>query len=253
MSANLRVHVVPVGFEVLRVTEPLIRMRADKAYFVRYRADDPAMRFYARVKNELESRYQHIAIEETFVDIWNLYSCLEAYREIIRQEQGNHVYFNVSTGTKITAMAGLLSCMLWDATPYYAKVAYPQARAQDIPTEQVDEPDILPIYEINKPKEELLLILGILKQNGGRMKKVNLIRKLEEEGIIKVRDESKTDLSRAAKHSQLRAMIEPLESSWRYIKVEASGRRSEVSLTEQGNTALNVFGSPRSDAHSIRS
>ncbi len=33
-----------------------------------------------------------------------------------------------------------------------------------------------------------------------------------------------------------------MESDWNYIRVEASGRRSEVFLTEQGRNALKIFG-----------
>jgi len=46
------------------------------------------------------------------------------------------------------------------------------------------------------------------------------------------------------KHSQLRAIIYPLEKEWGYVKVEYSGRRSEVILTEQGKAALRIFGAP---------
>lgn len=77
------------------------------------------------------------------------------------------------------------------------------------------------------------------------MRKAHLIEKLESLGIIRLRDERKSSLTEAAKHSQLRAIIEPLETEWKYVRVEASGRRSEVILTEQGKTALRIFGTQR--------
>lgn len=69
-----------------------------------------------------------------------------------------------------------------------------------------------------------------------------MIEKLEKLAVIRVRDERITELTDAAKHSQLRAILDPMESQWNYVKVEASGRRSEVSLTEQGEAPLRIFG-----------
>src|SRR3989344_5218468 len=106
MSVNLRIHIAPVGFEFLRVTEPLIRMQADKVYLITYEKDDKAAKFFSQIKKELGQKYRHIKVEEVFVDIWNLYDCIEKFREIILSEKNNHVYINVSTGTKITAIAG---------------------------------------------------------------------------------------------------------------------------------------------------
>jgi CRISPR/Cas system-associated protein Csm6 len=245
MSANLRIHIAPAGFEFRRVTEPLIRMQADKAYLVTYGTDDSARKFFVQIKKELAQNYKHIKVEEVFVDIWNLYDCIEKFREIISEEKkkGNHVYVNVSTGTKITSIAGMLSCMLWGAYPYYARVSYPFMKGTDIhPTEHVEEADLLPVYDVKRPKPELLLALGILKANHGRMRKARLIEKLEALGIIRLKDENRSVLTEAAKHSQLRAILNPLETEWKYIRIEASGRRSEVIITEQGETALRIFG-----------
>lgn len=242
MSANLRVHIAPVGYEFRRVTEPLIRMQADKVYLVTYESEDNATKFYIQIKKELAQKYKHIKVEEVFIDIWNLYDCIEKFREIILNEKGNHVYVNVSSGTKITAIAGMLSSMLWNATPYYAPVHYPSSTRIDIPTEQVLDPDILPTYDIRKPGKAEMLILSLLKSAGGKMRKSKLIAKLEDEKIIRIRDENVTDLTDAAKHSQLRAILDPMEKDWNFVVVESSGSRSEVSLTEQGDTALRIFG-----------
>ncbi len=243
MSANLRVHIAPVGFHILRVTEPLVKMQADKVYLVSFQREDSASKYFAQVKRKLSQDYKHVKIEEVFLAIWDLYDCIEKFREIILKEKGNHVYVNVSTGTKITAIAGMLSCMLWNATPYYAPVSYSKARDSEVrETEHVQDPDELPVYGINKPKPEYTLILNLLKENSGRMRKAHLIDRLGGVGIIGIRDESKSELTEAAKHSQLRAILEPMELEWKYVRIEASGRRSEVFITPQGEAALRIFG-----------
>ena len=243
MPANLRVHIAPVGFQFLRVTEPLITMQADKVYLVSYARDDDAAKFFKQIVKHLEDNYEHIKVEEVFLDIWDLYECIEKFREIILEERGNHTYINVSTGTKITAIAGMLACMLWGATPYYAPVSYPSPKESSVPqTEHVEEPDILPTYDINKPKREYMLVLNLIKEAGGRMRKAHLIEKLERLDVIRPKDEQKTEFTEGAKHSQLRAILKPMETEWKYVRVEASGRRSDVFLTDQGDAALRIFG-----------
>lgn len=243
MPTNLRVHIAPVGFQFRRITEPLISMQADKAYLVSYGREDDAANFFKQIVKHLEDNYEHIKVEQVFLDIWDLYACIGKFHEIISSEKGNHMYVNVSTGTKITAIAGMLACMLWGATPYYARVSYPSTKESDtLQTEHVSEPDILPTYDINKPKAEFMLVLSLIKQAGGRIRKADLIQKLEELGIIRPRDESKKEFTESAKHSQLRAILRPMETEWNYVRVESSGRRSEVFMTDQGDAALRIFG-----------
>ena len=243
MQTNLRVHISPIGFESRRVTDPLINMRADKVYLVKYKINDDAANFYAQIEEELAQRYRHIQIENILLDIWNLYECIEGFRSIILQETGNRVYVNVSTGTKITAIAGMLSCMLWNAQPYYAPISY-EERVRTVSTsEHVSNPETLPAYNINKPRPEFMLILDLLLRNGGTMKKYQMIKELEKAGVIKKAEESKGELSAPAKHSKLRSLLDPMVREWNLVSIKASGRRSEVSIEPQGKTALRIFGS----------
>lgn len=253
MVSNLRIHISPVGFEFKRVTEPLIKMQADKVYLISYQKNDSAQRFLEMIKKELGNNYKHIRIVEVFVDIWDLYQCIEKFRGIIQNENDNHIYINVSTGTKITAIAGMLSCMLWNATPYYAKVDYLTRKEEiNLPSEHIADIDTFPVYDINKPKSEVMVVLDLLKSAGGKVKKSHLISRLEEKGIIRLKDETKKELTKSAKHSQLKAILDPMEFDWSYIRVEASGRRSEVSLTGQGENALKIFGVQENEIDSIK-
>ena len=250
MNANLRVHIAPVGFQFKRITEPLIKMRADKVYLLTLAPDDEASHFLEQVKQELKSQYGVINMKEEYADLWDPLACLEKMRKIISDErlQGNHIYVNVSTGTKITAIAGMLACMLWEGTPYYSRVAYPKRKKPEPPpSEIVDDPQLLPVYDITKPRTEHLIILGMLKSHGGKMRKGRLIELLENRRTIGPKVEVGGEFTEAAKHSQLRSMLEPMLKEWKFVKVEASGRRSEVMITDQGETALRIFGTAESD------
>lgn len=243
LSYNLRIHIVPVGFEFRRVTDPLINMQADRVYLITHADDDHASRFLAEIKKEIATKYIHIDVKEIFLDVWDMYACIEEFHSIISKEKENHVYINVSTGTKITAIAGMLSCMMWHAQPYYVSVSYPAKTPDTIPTEHVQDINVFPTYEIKQPKPVFMHILNLLQSYGKPMRKAVLIDKLEEIGIIKATSIiSDTELSATAKHSQLRSLLDPMEKEWSLITVQASGRRSEVSITDQGITALRVFG-----------
>jgi uncharacterized protein DUF6293 len=55
-------------------------------------------------------------------NIWDLFDSLETYKQIIKEEeQGAHIYINVSIGRKVSSIAGTLACMVWKGTPYYAR------------------------------------------------------------------------------------------------------------------------------------
>lgn len=248
MSVRLRTHIVPVGFQIRRITQPLKDMQADRVYFVRVEANDNASSYYDEIIKDLKSNYPHIEVKQEFVDIWDLYECITKFREIIQGEAKNEVFINVSSGTKITAIAGMLSCMLWNAQPYYARVSYPdQRKLKKQPTEHVEpDPEILPVYDIIKPKNEYMVVISHLQENDGKMRKSNLIKKLEEDEIIRPMDVAMEDFKGPAKHSQLRSILEPMENDWDYIKIVGSGKRSEVILTMQGKNALRIFGCQRS-------
>src|SRR2546427_4477047 len=239
MKNPLRVHICPVGFEVQRVADPLARMKADKAYLITYRADDPAHQCLVRIKESLSKQAVQIQLIEEYVNIWDLVQCIIKFKDVIRRERGNTVFINVSTGTKVTAIAGTIVSMLEGSTPYYAKVDHTQQR-HPIPTrEKVDDPFEVPVYRLKPPRPEAVKILEFIDKSNGFLKKKELIRKLREIEII--RPVTKPNLSQAAAHSQLRALLDPLEKDWHFITSENQGRSSVIQLTEQGRIGLQVF------------
>lgn len=245
---NLRVHISPVGFDPAdRVAGPLLHLRADKVYLLSKGKDDLASSKKAEVMQILKA-HPHIEVHEVYVDIFDLFCCLEKFREIFQKEKGNHIHVNVSTGSKILSIAGMLACMLWKGAPYYAKLDYESESGKGGPTavriidtRQIKETEFLPVYQINMPSEQSLKVLGIIASRPSeRISKKELIEELQE---LKIIPSFQASQSRNAPHSRLRAILDPLETHWQFVTVEARGRRSEVSLTHQGKSALRIFGS----------
>jgi hypothetical protein len=214
-------------------------MRADKVYLISYRPDDVASPYLAKIKATLFPKYKQIQIEEDFIDLWNLYDCIAKFKEIVGKETGNLVYINVSTGTKVTAIAGTIVSMLLRCTPYYAKVNYGPQQLATPPTEFVEDPFEVPVYRIMKPRAQSIAILQLITESGGVIRKKELIQKLIKAGLI--RSATKRELTPSAAHNQLRGMLQPLVKDWLFVNIESRGRTSNVTLTEHGKTALRIF------------
>ena len=229
-----------VDHHIERITEPMISLRADKAYIVTYGERDAAAEFLKKTKNILKKH--RIPFEVIFVDIWNMMECVDKFRDLINQEKGNQVFFNVSTGTKISAISAMLSCMIWNCQPYYAKPDYSDIRMpKKIVVEEIKEIVSMPIYKMILPKPEYLQILKIMQQNNGKIKKRQLIDKLKELKIIE--SVGKQSLSKPAEHGQLKTMLDPM-IKMEYVDVKTVGRNSIVSITIQGENTLKIFGNP---------
>jgi len=239
---KLRVHIAPVGFEVDRVVLPLSDLKADKVWLI-VEPDiesGKASYHYDEVKRQLISL--GIVFDEMRCDIRDLFILLNTYREIIAQEIGNQIYINVSTGTKIEAIAGTMASMIFrddtvEITPYYAQPKNyeitPEIGQQF--TSGYDGVIQLPNYRIERPKSRLIKTLRIIR-DGQPIRKKDLIDCCVEKKLIEVDSNSKHPES--AKHSQLsKNLIEPL-LQWNLISVSERGKRSRISITQDGENIL---------------
>ena len=238
MDSKLRVHIATVDHHIERITEPLINLRADKAYIVTYGQKDAAVEFLKKTEKILKKH--RISYKVVFVDLWNLMACVQKFRDLILQEDGNQIFFNVSTGTKISAISAMLSCMIWNCQPYYAKPDYSDRRvSREIAVEEIKEIVSMPIYKMNSPKTEHLQILQILQQHDGKIKKRNLIEELKNQNTIKSVDLQ--ELSKPAEYGQLKTILDPM-IKLEYVDVKVIGRNNIVSITPQGENTLEIFG-----------
>jgi Family of unknown function (DUF6293) len=250
---HARVHVVPVGFEVERITEPLVAERADRVYLVTRRERNAAAPFVEEVVRRLRRASGPIDVRIAGTDPWSVFETLSAYRAIFeaehRTERGAHgvlpIRVNVSTGTKITAIAGTLACMLWNGEPYYVQVSRswysdrtPRVRAAHDVIERVEPVNV---YELRSPAPELVEVLEALDRWGGTLRKRELLRELR---LDRPSADGTPAVSPQAQHGRPRRRLDPLEERWGFVKTEATGPRARVRLTEQGRVALTLFGRP---------
>ena len=248
---HARIHVAAVGFEVERVVEPILKERADRVYLLTRAGPDQAKPFVTEVRRRLAAADRGLDVRVEATAIWDVFGVLGQLRRIFEAERRTErhasgvvpIRINVSTGTKITAIAGTLACMLWRGEPYYVQVTEswyshltPRVRPVNDVVARVDP---VSIYELRAPSKELVEVLEALGSGGGSLRKRDLIRAL---GLDGPRPGSSGDRPSAqAQHSRLRARLEPLEGRWGFVAADEGGR-GKVRLTDQGRLALALFG-----------
>jgi hypothetical protein len=170
---------------------------------IRYR--DKAAAYLEKMMKILRNE-KYLKVEKRAMNIWDL------FKKIISDEEheggkNTHILVNVSTGSKVSSIAGTMACMIWKGTPYYAHIEYNDKTDPEdgLPDEDVKAIDEIPAYSINKPTDDSLAILKILSNARGPQKMMKKNRLLEQEaGLID------KNLSGATKHSKLKGLLNPI-------------------------------------------
>ena len=233
---KLRVHIVPLGFELDRIILPALQMKADKIWLLRHDnpSQDKAKSYSDKIIKEFKKMKIHLEFAEA--DRSDVFNILKIVKEIFEKESENDIYVNVSSGSKIQAIACMMACMLFkecNVTPYYAEPeSYPSTlgKQQSIGLKNIVS---LPKYEIQKPKQELIAALKIIKSHGGKITKKDMANLAEENKIITIGARQENQ-SQARFASLDKNIIQPLQEQWKFIEVEKIGRNRWIKITQEG-------------------
>jgi len=246
MDVTKRVQVAPLGYEYERVLEPIYKYRADEVILLRQLADQDYEAEFQRDLVETLRENDRIDLETYECDLFDLDSALEAFVTAIESRPDDDVLVNVATGSKITAIAGMMACQTTAATPFYVT---PRFQTEDGTPEPPQEPLVdavgeifdLPVFDVEKPSADQLAILAHLRDNGGATKKELITYAREHELAFIANSESKSQegLYRLLETN----VIGPLTEQ-DYVRVEKDGRTKRVYLDTRGQEALRVFPQP---------
>ncbi len=236
LDVPARVHIMPVGYEYERIVEPAEEFRADKVVLLGHEKDakgDPGVEKLEESLHTLENNNIEVISQEC--DIFDLYSSMSAIAEIITEHEGDEVYVNVSTGSKVTAIAGMITSMVLECTPYYVR-----AKNYSKEPEDIVETTELPTYPIDAPYADQVNVMNfieIMSERRGPPTKGEIIQFSDYYSL----DYISRDVDEKGKYRILDTyIIEPLEAD-DYIEIYQEGRNKVVSLTEQGQGALEAF------------
>jgi len=241
MKPRLRVHICPVGFEEDRIVIPISKLKADKVYLITKSGEDSAKGAIQRIITALKSQ----KLEPTVVccDIHNLEECFSTISEILYREasEGNEVYVNVSSGTNILCIAGTMACMMWGGAPYYVipKTYAPRDAPLHLGVEKIFE---LPRYRMFPPSRDLIAILGFILSKKRAVSHSELISFLKSKGLIKTESEKHMRPSLVEYQQLENNFLRELRDQRGYVIETGKTRAKRVHITEEGKTALRMFG-----------
>ena len=233
---NMRVHVAPIGFEIDRIVMPAAERRADRVWLLVHDnpSEDRALGFVDKVRAGLEKAGTEVRTESH--DRLELFDIIRAVKRVISAEEGNHVYVNLASGSKIQAIGCMMACMMFNSGrnvyPFYAEARTYHGRGAI--SSGIREIKDLPSYEIRIPEARLVDALQTVIGAGGRMTKKELASAAEEAGLIKVNSENNAPQARFA--SLDKNIIQPL-LGWGFVEVEKVGRTRYVAATAYGRGA----------------
>lgn len=242
-AAPLRVEIVPVGFYLDRVVEPIKRHRADRVYLVRARTDedDLAIKFRERIAGDLLAWKPDLDVRIIKTDLWSMDAAVESFSAVLLRESaaGNMVWVNLSTGSKLEAIAGAIACMAHGGRPYYVRMrSYRYAGAPKPLAEGVESIDFVPTFALSPPSRAGLALLQLLGENEGGLSKRTLITGLTELGLIPGENSGKTVQSR---YARVQAILDRLTESPPMVEVEGRRKSARVKITERGRLALRIY------------
>lgn len=252
LTGQKKVHIVPMGYEIDRIELPIKEIGADRIYLI---TDEEEKETGLRYLEELKRRIKKIIGEKDFkilrCPMWDFRKLMSLLCELVRKEklEGNFVYINLSSGSKLSAIAGTLASLMYGAVPYYAvaekyNIEYPVegGKIRGI-TSGVLKILKIPPYTIEAPPDELISALAILSEKGGRISQKDYIFKLEYKGLIKDATEEqrkKKEVTKKGYAKAKRQFFEKLEDKGWAVK-KGKGRTSYIEITEEGKNTFETF------------
>lgn len=257
MDYPRRVHIVPVGFDFDRVVLPLKKMAADRVWLIKEanEKEDKGLSDFQKVVAHLKENLPYCEIKIKTCDLINrdLFDILRVYREIIEEESQNYILINVSTGTKVHSMAGMLVSMIFkgdrdDISAYYAvPEIYEKEEDGSFSVKGCKKVLPIPSYKIERPREDLIAVLKIISElieDGSKLTKNMLIERLEKNHFLDIHPKtgrSKEDTKSAKYRALDRKYIQPLDD-WNFIGIIGDTKRKEIIITEEGRNILKFLG-----------
>jgi hypothetical protein len=236
------VHIVPFGYEYDRILDPLKKGKADTVVLLNNsstrenRAD-----FQDELQRKLESDSE-LELDARECDIFDMYDSLEAIMGAISDYSGQDVYVNLATGTKVTAVSGMIACMATEADPFYVKAklagSEPPMKSNLPGSKDVVE---IPDYPIEKPTDDQIRVMEYIYSERGQSetRKKDLIDFAEKQELDFASGSG--GVTEKALYPRLNShIVDPLDEK-DFVETEKRGNTTRVRLTEEGEKAVRAF------------
>ena len=240
MKYPQRVHIIPIGDDdVDRIVIPTEIGKADRIYIITKKGKNLFADLVKSSKNEILAKniVQKEDLIEIQCDIFNFTELLQIFAKIIRKERvemKNKVFFSLSTGGNLLSAAGMLSCVLFDAEPYFLIKDFKRGR---IPA----NPEILPFpkYNIILPEKSLINFLLSMKK-GIDSNIADSISKRQCLSLMEQLHPNEVFSKTSGDYNKLKfRYLDKLEER-KYIEIE-NKPRGKIKISNDGEFALKIF------------
>jgi len=236
MDVAERVHLMPVGYENDRIVLPAERFQADRVVLLAYEDETDHPSYQETVRERLaEAGIDH---ETVRCDIFDFYDCIGTVAELATRFADHEVYVNLASGSKVTAIGGMIACMATGATPYYVRAEHYAAETDGDVAEGIHSVTELPTYPMESPEPQHVAVMDYVeRENGARKRDLIDFGKEAELPFIADRDAA----NRKSEYRLLDShVLGPLAENG-YVELEEVGRSTRVTLTESGRNTLRAF------------
>ncbi len=269
MIFSPQIHIVFNCKEAGRITEPLLENSPHKIYYFtafikKTKQKDDYLEFMEKNIKTIQERIPSITIIRETVDYVDYLEIIQKISKIVKNEREENadakIYINISSGSKITAIASIEAAKIWNLEHYYVYSdeynPYDEGpvhtgkffieRPVTFPTQRPRRDHIQTlklIQEVLKHKyENKTLAKSNLNGDNKFIYLKTLIEKLESEGIIGL-ESNNTDAKKrkSALYMKAKDFLEPLEKDLHYITISKDKRNRKVKLTHEGKNLTKIF------------
>lgn len=260
-----QIHIVFNCEEEERITKPIIDNPPNKLYyftaFVRVtKQKDVNMDYYEKNLKFLKKKIPLLEVIQKEVDYTNYIEIIQELSKIIKLERETNpncnIFINISTGSKMAAIASIEASKLWNCEIYYVFSSLYDPHGEG-PRHKGEFFIVTPItFPTKKPKEIFIKTLKIIdnltkrkyqkKDHNEKQKKFiykkSLIEELESKRFIKLESKHQDPSSRkSALYMKSNTLLGPLVKDLKYIEISDDKRNKKVFLTEVGKKVLEIF------------
>lgn len=235
LDRTQQVHIAPQGYETERIYKPPTENNADKVVLLLHEEKtDNGDECQARVEEALSEA--EIPYERKECDIFDMYGVLWAIAEAVDEHVGDEVFVNLSTGSKITAIGGMIACMGTGAKPYYVKA---EEYSGETISKGVEDTVTLSAYPIGLPDRQYLEVMEYIQQGEDSVAKGDVVEFVQDEEFPLLSKYNRQELKNMYKPVD-REILRPLRDRG-YIEEQRCGQEKRVWLTEDGEKTLEIF------------
>lgn len=237
-KGSKRVHIAPQGYETERIYLAAEEAEADKVVLlVEEEQTERGDECQEEVVEHLEEA--DIKWDDSECDIFDLYETLWTIGEVIHNHHDAEIMVNISTGSKITAIGGVIACMATGCHPYYVHAE--EYEGQTITRGMKKIVDV-PAHPIGLPDNQYLEVLKWVQENSGDQGYVT------KGDLVEFANDAELPLLSKYNRQQIRNMYEPVNDEiisplrkHGYLDEQPMGQETQISLTDEGELMLEAF------------